>query len=523
MYQVLLVDDEPLAKVALSNMLDWETLDCEIAGTASGGAEALKFIQQHPVDILITDLIMPQMDGLALIRNLSQQRFEGAILVLSNYSDFQLVREALLNGAQDYILKAHLNAASLQQQISQCIERLNRCHPEKGMSAPSPLPAEQAQHYREAMLSAYLLGKGLQEEMQQAVEKLLQQPPYWMFDILLEKRPPKTISDKSLRGILKLIFQECPQPDLLHLSDQEYLCLVSVDALKERRCNTETKCIQIIRQLQIYFNWSVCVLYTDEINISQEFYTRYLLCSNLHPLLFYAPFHRVLHAETNQLRPLDTATQVLFSGPDLVDIFFDGGVVSLGKKLSCFFNECARNSSDPQEVRTHIRHTLAPLLVSSSDLRMEYGGLEAAIQECASVDSLQCLLSKNLPEVIEQRIAGGTGHYKKEIKKALLFIHANYTQQLSLAEISAAVNLDKSYLCRLFKQATGSSIFQFINRLRLEKAASLITSCDLNISEAAFAVGIADALYFTRLFKKHFGISPSEYRRLAVHEPPPVA
>lgn len=154
---------------------------------------------------------------------------------------------------------------------------------------------------------------------------------------------------------------------------------------------------------------------------------------------------------------------------------------------------------------------------------MEYGGLEAAIQECASVDSLQCLLSKNLPEVIEQRIASGTGHYKKEIKKALLFIHANYTQQLSLAEISAAVNLDKSYLCRLFKQATGSSIFQFINRLRLEKAASLITSCDMNISEAAFAVGIADALYFTRLFKKHFGISPSEYRRLAVHEPPPVA
>lgn len=103
MFKILLVDDEPIIKIGVRKLL--EGTDYIIAGTASNGSEALLFLETNSVDIILTDLKMPVMDGIELIRQLQAIAFEGAVLVLSNYSEFELVREALTEGAADYILK----------------------------------------------------------------------------------------------------------------------------------------------------------------------------------------------------------------------------------------------------------------------------------------------------------------------------------------------------------------------------------------------------------------------------------
>ena len=109
MYQVLIVDDEPIVKIALRSMLDWSTLGFHICATASNGQEALEMAEKYRPHLIICDLKMPVMDGIELIRTAKDRKMDCEFLVISNYEDFNYVRTALVLGASDYILKVSIS------------------------------------------------------------------------------------------------------------------------------------------------------------------------------------------------------------------------------------------------------------------------------------------------------------------------------------------------------------------------------------------------------------------------------
>ena len=129
MFKILLVDDEPMIKIGVRKLL--EGTEYVVAGTASNGVDALNFLESNTADIVLTDLKMPIMDGIELICQLRAVKFEGAILALSNYSDFELVRKALTEGASDYILKTDMTKSHLLEHLSKisqdiCSRRIDR-------------------------------------------------------------------------------------------------------------------------------------------------------------------------------------------------------------------------------------------------------------------------------------------------------------------------------------------------------------------------------------------------------------
>ena len=92
MYTVLIADDEAIVRMMLSSMIDWDEMELKLAACVSNGREALAYLEQHPVDILITDIQMPVIDGLELICRVKEFHTQPEILVLSAYNDFPYVR-----------------------------------------------------------------------------------------------------------------------------------------------------------------------------------------------------------------------------------------------------------------------------------------------------------------------------------------------------------------------------------------------------------------------------------------------
>lgn len=123
-YRVLIVDDENIVRIALQMIIDWEKYELEIAGTASNGKEALEMIENQKIDIVITDLKMPIMDGIELITELRRKSYKGEILILSNYDDFELVRQGMVQGAADYLLKFSLNPETFIEVLEKLKEKI---------------------------------------------------------------------------------------------------------------------------------------------------------------------------------------------------------------------------------------------------------------------------------------------------------------------------------------------------------------------------------------------------------------
>uniref|UniRef100_UPI000ADAE5ED response regulator n=1 Tax=Clostridium sp. NkU-1 TaxID=1095009 RepID=UPI000ADAE5ED len=117
MRNVLIVDDDTIVRITLRSLINWEEMGYQIAADAIHGQQALEYIKDHPVDLVITDMKMPVMDGIGLLEELNRLKTMPAVLVLSGYDDFKLVREAFRLGACDYLLKTGLTEGTLEAML----------------------------------------------------------------------------------------------------------------------------------------------------------------------------------------------------------------------------------------------------------------------------------------------------------------------------------------------------------------------------------------------------------------------
>lgn len=383
MYRILIIDDEPIVKIALRSILPWEEHGFSICGTASNGQEALSLIEKQQPDIIITDLKMPQMDGLELIRILKEQKYPSEILVLSNYEDFDSVRNALTLGAADYLLKIKIQPDTLLACLNKTIEKMK----ERNQTAPIENRAETAP-ISENLLHFF--------ETDESLENFLQTYPdcsfmkeacsicYITFEKFLSNKA-FSISKTLIRDMILDAVQGILQPFILLPNDYSALLLLSQTELSSNNIVLE----QLLKKL----------------------YNRFTLYQTFAPAMPYK-----------------------------------------------------ENLSDYEEARIAYR------LFSSAE-----------------------------------------GCYKTDITKTLEYIDENYMHHLTLSSIASHVNLSPSYLCRIFKAEVGTSITNYLNNLRIRQAASMIREKNIPMKEISTLVGIDDQLYFSRLFKKNMGMSPTEY------------
>ena len=125
--KVLIVDDEAIVRIGLKSIINWaeEGFDCVLE--AGNGVEALLLVQKEAPDLIITDIKMPEMNGLELIEALKENQNGASIIVLSSYDDFEFVRQAMKLGATDYILKLQMTEASLSETIRRSFQHQKQC------------------------------------------------------------------------------------------------------------------------------------------------------------------------------------------------------------------------------------------------------------------------------------------------------------------------------------------------------------------------------------------------------------
>jgi two-component system, response regulator YesN len=124
-YKLVIADDEHLIIKNLTQIIDWQRLDCEIVGTAQNGQEALEIVENNKVDLLLTDISMPRMTGIELLKKINSMVHKPIVILISGYDDFEYAKEGLKHNAWDYILKP-IDYEELQSCAERAIEKLKK-------------------------------------------------------------------------------------------------------------------------------------------------------------------------------------------------------------------------------------------------------------------------------------------------------------------------------------------------------------------------------------------------------------
>ena len=491
MYQVLIVDDDKLIVEDLRRLIDWNTVGCDFPAWAPDGRRALEMLTGKTYDIILTDISMPVMDGVELIRRAKEQRIPGVFIVISNYDDFVFVKEAMKYGASEYLLKYEINKDNLLQQIVY------------------------AQQLCDQHTSGDLSEKSVKLLRQQNIRRVFQ-----------GELPDGTLVQPGGMGIwvpiYLLLFGKTTEKDLETVKEQsehvleESQCMlsmvgsVSANALVLVIGVENPSYLFVLQIVSDYLQRLIIKLQTVGIKIAgyigQFAHNEDLLRKSIRALgkkedaYFYMKPCGIF-----QTRGESPKSWPGFDQEKWIQICRSDAEPDAAAKLLQFFQEY---SVSPSVVKSNCVKLIGAL---ENDSKAEQTEISAVL--CARTAwEIQCMMARFLEEKRRLRIEK-RACVRPEIRRALTYIAENYEKQITLSDLAATAGLSSNYFCTVFKNETGLNYSEYLNRFRLEKAKMLLQTTSLRTYEVSERVGFRDYRYFCRIFKETTGITCSEFRR----------
>lgn len=508
--QILLVDDEPAIKIGFRQLTDWSKTPYTLCGTAGNGKEALAYLEKNPVDIIITDLKMSVMDGIGLIHALKQNNSEIPIIVLSNYSDFELVREALTAGAADYILKANISADSLIAHLDKVAGNLLNRQKDR---AAALLQKQQLEEQNTQILMNDIRNFFLDETI--TTEELLKEisdlaffsVPCIVLTLFFHEDMKREKLKRVAPNIQTLLTETLalaasPVSIMMHHNELAFFLPYS-DTLKY---NISSKTQVLNRQIATYFGVLPILCYSAPAAGAAECRNAYFSCINARRITFYEKNRSIIFTKDIRFVFEISAEEIQETMNSVLNFVQTGSRENLFGYVRNLLAEWSALPLEPFHLCMNCVHIFEGVALSgkSGKLHAQIHDYQKKISQSTSLAELKVTLCDALLLLLESN-ENNYENYKKEIQVVMRYVNVHYKEHITLDQIAEEANLNKSYLCRLFKKEYGDSVFNYLNMIRMEKAAELLRSNPgLYVQEAAAEVGITEPFYFTRRFKEYF-------------------
>ncbi|MEK5436651.1 MULTISPECIES: response regulator transcription factor [Paenibacillus] len=540
--RILIVDDEKIVRIALSTLIKWDEYGFKLMGAVADGYKALEVIETESIDIVIMDLVMPNMDGLELIRTLNERKFTGKFVVLSNYDDYAYVREAMKLGAEDYMLKLTLKPDELIVLLTKISEQLltERELKEQDIHMKIKLNETQLQQrnsiWRELLLDqeqdmVYLL----QETQKYGIpfDRLAGNLIMIRIDDYVEALSNGKINNKrllsfSIANIVKETVSDHFAFDFIEMESNQYIVIVYEQSGYSDEPSWLLLMNNLVQMLKLYLNLSVSITLSDAFVGLKQLREQYTLCLRASTNNFYTGPASVLvagHSKLTQSLHFINYVEWLDQVKAAVEV---GNTKLVLENISILFNEAKQIKWDPSALKFHLLGLLSDLdnlilkwntQVLSSTEQNRVGAttlldsFESDISQAESMEGLSLSIEQAMQEAINLLYQVKSNIYRKEVLRITEILQENVENKITLDRLAQEVNMNVNYLCRVFKQDTGRSIVQYMNELKINKAIELLKLPDTRIKEVASQVGIDDPFYFNRVFKKIVGLSPSDFRK----------
>lgn len=543
MMQLLLVDDEMSVADTLAETIPWQSMGIDTVHKAYSAAEALNVLNSYEIDIVITDVCMPEMDGLELVQRIFTYWKHIKCLLLTAHADFEYAQAAIKHQIQGYMLKP-VDDQELIVQISSVVDTIkNEKKNEDNYSRAIVAMRHHLPKIQAELLQNLLNGTRMQEVKLKEQLKLLEvfveigQDVYMMlvrFKSQLSDYNSFEVSlmEYAIANLAKETFQE--HFNTWYCRDvHEYLAFVLIPKV-ERDSNegesNEGMLLDHLNRLVNQFQMNVQRYLNKPISVMSGHGGRFpddiMKVYNNLLLLFGKRFGDdkdlpVYIAGRNEMATIGTLVS-LYEPPLFVHLMEAGHWEAVSTKLDSVMKELETDWHDSSEQLTE---AFFAIFSAFSYIAHKRGHSLADLIGDEYVRGKELLPAKtvkhlkewtaNVLEIFRLSAQNETRTAKTAaVKEAQKFIISHLSGDLSVQTISDVLNMHPAYLSRLYKLETGENISDYISRLKMEKAVMLLQTSTRKIYEISIEIGYQNPHYFIKLFKKHFGFTPQEYRNM---------
>lgn len=543
MLKIFLAEDEVVVRETIKRMIPWEELGFELVGEAADGEMALPLLIRQQPDLLITDIKMPFMDGLTLAR-LAKKEIPGLkVVILSGYDDFNYAKQAIGIGVEDYLLKP-ITKNALIERLSEIRsryehEKTQKEYYEKFQREMQAYEKNSGRDFFEALVD----GSMDMMEVYKRAEKLGLDIVAEAYNVLIftmncdedfsGQRDEYSSWEAESLELLENFFAGHSSAMLFRSNIFSYGVLLKGqrETIEEntRACVDEIR--KILSRQDGRREWFLAVGQSVERlsqiqksyhTASRAFSQRYLYDENI---LYYDEMETMEHpggqAETEDNAYLQKV-DVNALNPAILQKFLSNGLQEETENfVKDYFYAIGQEPMESLVFRNYVILNVRFSVISfikglgCDTNEMESADTEEVLAESGkNMESAIAYAKKMISQAIEIRDQNSGNKNRSILKTAVDFIDSHYMEEdISLNTVANVANVSSNHFSALFSQNMGQTFIEYLTTLRMNKAKELLRCTGMRSSEIAGEIGYKDAHYFSYLFKKTQGMTPSDYRK----------
>lgn len=486
MKTLLIVEDEKMIRQGIKTMVQRSGVPVEVIMECNNGETALEVIKEQKIDVMFTDIRMPKMDGIELVKQMQSCEHVPLTVAISGYDDFSYAVEMLRNGVREYILKP-----IEREKIVNILQKLND-ELENQKDAAQTNQKIGYQQMKHMILSDAVTEEEIETMEKQYAEHFYSEP----YRVCCQHTQKRNLSAEGAQNYILL--EELGENDVFIVPEEKCNLLlknelqdgyVGISALHEGIHELKQAYDEACAMRKVAFARNkIQMEYTEE--------------KERIPEKLIADAAKLVEASANMQRVQLMGTERL---------------VELEKSLNQLFFETKNGRIAPEAFAECVKEFLEDL---QKTYRNAIGEDEKHIEDCKVIWDENCIdtYEEKLMDAIvaiHEKIHSqfDVNKNSQKMKMAVEYIEENYASDLNMAVVSNYISMNYSLFSYSFKQYTGSNFVNFLKDIRMKKAKELLAKTDMKIIEISQEVGYDNEKHFMKIFKATCGVSPSEYRK----------
>ena len=539
--KIMIVDDEPLVRIGIKSIIQKAFQGYEIF-EAENGQKAIQTIEAEHLDLVITDIRMPVMDGLSLIENTKSLNCVCTFIVLSCHADYDYVRKAMKLGAKDYILKHKINPEEIIRLIEDIEERVKSDAVNNSCNLNDiPLKSDREIIKREYLKSLFVPGYFHHDSIVNKFEDYgirLRTTGIFLclFEINYFNKVKENYPESDLHllvlSVLNMstnILSNYETGESVYLHENRFAIILNSYHSSKQKANKEI--LQIVNTIKKNFEDYLNLITTWAIIPDIASIDQILDCFDRASVLLEFRFYRktgtILFEHEIAAYQFKKNTQIdLSTRNDHVKLLAETETRNIEDKVCYIFD---RIKPIFQPYSKPFKKYVLLLITKIHDEIMKshsiYNGFDVNYEEIFykldTLDTIQDVKEflvdylSNLKNLHSSHI---NSYHSPIVLNALSFIKSHFMENISLNDVAKFLNANPSYLSRIFKQEMSTSLVEYLTSVKIKKAKEYLCETNKSVGEIASKTGYQNQQYFSKTFKKIVGLSPLEYRAKALAE-----